>query len=75
VHDIEERSDLVNIQDHVAQEGQGAIADRHAERLGRSDAAVILVRQIWRRELRALTEGKALKKWSRPERLMATGGV
>lgn len=75
LHDIEERADLVNIQDHVAQEGQGAIPDRRAERLGRSDVAVILVRQIWRRELRALAAGKPLKKWSRPERLMATSGV
>ena len=75
VHDIEERPDLVNIQDHVAQEGQGAIPDRNAERLGRSDAAVILVRQIWRRELRALAQGKPVKKWSRSERLIATSGV
>jgi 5,5'-dehydrodivanillate O-demethylase len=75
VHEIEERPDLVNIQDHVAQEGQGAIPDRHGERLGRSDAAVILVRQIWRRELGALAEGKPLKNWSRPERLFATSGV
>jgi 5,5'-dehydrodivanillate O-demethylase len=75
VHDIEERPDLVNIQDHVAQEGQGAIPDRHFERLGRADVAVILLRQIWRRELRALAEGKPLKIWSRPERLVATSGV
>ena len=75
VHDIEERPDLVNIQDHVAQEGQGAIPNREAERLGRSDVAVILMRQIWRRELRALAEGKPLKRWSRPERLVATSGV
>ena len=75
VHDIEERPDLVNIQDHVAQEGQGAIPNRAAERLGRADVAVILMRQIWRRELRALAEGKPLKKWSRPECLVATSGV
>jgi len=75
VHDIEERPDLVNIQDHVAQQGQGAIPDRQRERLGRADVAVILVRQIWRRELRALADGKPLKIWSRPERLVATSGV
>jgi len=75
VHDIEERPDLVNIQDHVAQEGQGAIPDRHLERLGRADVAVILVRQIWRRELRALADGKPLKIWSRPDPLVATSGV
>jgi len=75
VHDIEERPDLVNIQDHVAQEGQGAIPNREAERLGRSDTAIILMRQIWRRELRALAEGKSLKQWSRSGRLVATSGV
>ena len=75
VHDLEERPDIVNIQDHVSQEGQGAIPNRDAERLGRSDVAVILLRQIWQRELRALAEGIALKHWSRPQRLVATSGV
>jgi 5,5'-dehydrodivanillate O-demethylase len=75
VHDIEERPDIVNIQDHVAQEGQGAIPSRVAERLGRSDVAIILLRQIWQRELSALAEGKALKQWRRPDRLVATSGV
>ena len=75
VHDIEERPDIVNIQDNVAQEGQGAIADREHEQLGRSDAAVILVRKIWQRELSALKEGKSLKQWRRTARLAATSGV
>jgi len=75
VHDLEERPDIVNIQDHVSQEGQGAIPNRDVERLGRSDVAVILLRQIWQRELRALAEGRALKHWSRPQRLVATSGV
>jgi len=75
IQDIEDRPDIVNIQDHVGQGGQGAIADRGNERLGRSDIAVILLRKIWQRELRALAEGKALKKWSRPEQLMATTGL
>jgi len=75
IHDIEDRPDIVNIQDHVAQEGQGAIPDRDSERLGRSDAAVILMRKIWLRELRALAEGRPLKTWSCPEGLLATSGV
>jgi 5,5'-dehydrodivanillate O-demethylase len=75
VHDLEERPDIVNIQDNVAQEGQGAIADREHEQLGRSDAAVILMRRIWQRELSALKEGKSLKQWCRTERLAATSGV
>lgn len=54
----------VNAQDYVAQVGQGAIADREREHLGRSDAGVILFRKIWERELRALKEGRPLKKWA-----------
>ena len=61
MQDIEDRPDLINIQDHVAQQGQGAIADREHERLGRSDIAVILLRQIWQRELRALAAGAAVQ--------------
>jgi 5,5'-dehydrodivanillate O-demethylase len=53
----------VNAQDYVAQVGQGAIADRGREHLGRSDAGVILFRKIWERELRALKEGRQLKSW------------
>lgn len=53
----------VNIEDITAQAGQGAIADRSNERLGRTDIGVILMRKIWTRELRALANGKALKEW------------
>src|SRR5207247_8197326 len=57
IHDIEDRPDIVNIQDHVAQEGQGAISDPHAERLGRSDTAIILMRKICLRVAHALADG------------------
>jgi hypothetical protein len=53
----------VNAQDYVAQVGQGRIADRNKEHLGRSDLGVILFRKIWERELRALKERRRLKKW------------
>jgi len=46
------------------------IADRSAERLGRSDTLVILFRQLWSRELRNLAEGKPLKQWTRPSSLI-----
>jgi hypothetical protein len=36
---------------------------------------LILLRQIWRRELRALAEGRPLKPWTRTERIAATSGV
>ncbi|HWP28872.1 MAG TPA: ring-hydroxylating oxygenase subunit alpha, partial [Chloroflexota bacterium] len=57
------------------QVGQGVIADRTRERLGRSDVQLILLRKIWRRELRALAEGRPLKQWRHTARLMATSGV
>ncbi len=73
--DVEGRADIITIQDHVAQEGQGAIADVASERLGRSDAAIILLRSLYARELRALAEGQPLKPWIRAEQLVATSGV
>jgi 5,5'-dehydrodivanillate O-demethylase len=75
IHDLAPRPDIVNVQDNVIQEGQGAIADRTHERLGRTDAPVILVRKLWARELRALAEGRPLTQWTRPARLEATSGV
>ena len=58
---------LVHTQDYVSQVGQGAIADRGKEHLGRSDLGIILFRKIWERELRALAEGRPLKKWVLPQ--------
>jgi 5,5'-dehydrodivanillate O-demethylase len=75
VQDLKDLPYLVNVQDVVAQAGQGAIADRQHERLGRSDVAIILLRQIWQRELRALAEGRPLKAWTRTARLVTTSGV
>jgi 5,5'-dehydrodivanillate O-demethylase len=51
------------------------IADRERERLGRSDKAVILLRKIWERELRALAEGRPLKQWCWPGHVAVTTGV
>jgi 5,5'-dehydrodivanillate O-demethylase len=73
--DIKGRPDMINLQDYVAQVGQGTIADRAHERLGRSDVGVILLRQIWARELQALAEGRALKQWQFPRGVFATTGV
>jgi 5,5'-dehydrodivanillate O-demethylase len=55
--------DRVRVQDIAVQAGQGAIADRSNERLGRSDAAIILWRKILERELRAIDQGRKLKQW------------
>ncbi len=53
------------IQDTVCMAGQGIVADRKAEHLGRSDRAIGLLRKIWNREMNALQEGKPLKQWRR----------
>jgi 5,5'-dehydrodivanillate O-demethylase len=58
---------LIHTQDYIAQVGQGPIADRSEEHLGRSDQGIILFRKIWERELRALSEGRPLKKWVLPQ--------
>ncbi len=75
VEAIKDHPNIVNIQDTVAQVGQGAIADRRAERLGRSDVGIILIRKIWERELAALADGRPLKQWQRPERIAPTVGA
>jgi 5,5'-dehydrodivanillate O-demethylase len=75
VDDVGEYAKRVNLQDFVAQAGQGVIADRTHERLGRSDKAVILLRKIWERELRALADGRPLKQWRWPGYVLATTGV
>jgi 5,5'-dehydrodivanillate O-demethylase oxygenase subunit len=66
------RIDLVRIQDDVAQVGQGRIADRAAERLGRSDLGVVFLRKIWQRELYLLAAGRPIKQWTRPPGLAPT---
>ena len=57
------RIDFVMLEDEVAQTGQGVIADRDKEHLGRSDRGVFLLRKIWERELRNLAEGRPVKIW------------
>ena len=64
---FKDKISLVHAQDYVAQVGQGPLADRAREHLGRSDVGVILFRRIWERELRALAEGRPLKKWLLPQ--------
>ena len=61
------RVDLVRLQDDIAQIGQGRLADRSAERLGRADVGVVLTRRLWRRELAALLNGEPLKHWTRDD--------
>jgi 5,5'-dehydrodivanillate O-demethylase len=58
------------IEDYVTQLGQGRIADRSNEHLARIDQAVSLVRRLWRRELKALEEGRPQKQWTSPAGIM-----
>jgi len=56
--------DRVRVQDFAVQAGQGRIADRSNERLGRSDTAIILWRRMLERELRAADAGAPVKQWT-----------
>lgn len=68
------RPDIVAIQDLVTQMGMGTLPDRSKERLGRSDALVVLVRRIYERELAALAEGRPQKQWRWTPSLVAQVG-
>lgn len=71
LEDIDPTStDIFRLQDDVAQMGQGTITRRSLDRLGRSDAGVIMIRKLWTRELKALAMRKPLKQWRRPEDLV-----
>jgi len=64
--EISEETDILHLtllEDYVVQVGQGAIADRGRDTLGRLDTGVLLMRKIWERELTALAEGRPLKTW------------
>ena len=63
------RVDLVRLQDNVAQLGQGIVADRSQENLGRSDVGITAVRRLWRREMGNLAAGRLLKAWKKSDAL------
>jgi 5,5'-dehydrodivanillate O-demethylase len=58
--------ELALVQDIAVQAGQGRIADRENEFLGRSDNGIIMWRRILARELRAIANGQEKKTWERP---------
>jgi 5,5'-dehydrodivanillate O-demethylase len=65
--DVARHPNIIRIQDGVAVCGQGRIEDRSRERLGRSDAAVILLRRVWKRELGLLAAGKPVIEYGTPD--------
>jgi 5,5'-dehydrodivanillate O-demethylase oxygenase subunit len=58
--------ELAIVQDIAVQAGQGRIANRETEHLGRSDRGITLWRRILARELRLISQGGEPKKWQRP---------
>jgi len=64
----------INVQDYVAQVGQGPILTPQYDHLGKSDAVIVLLRGIWARELRALAEGRPTKAWRYPEHFALANG-
>ena len=74
VDEIEDRPDLLAIQDAVAMKGQGTAIDRNEDWLGASDRQVMMLRQIYTRELKALETGGPLKAWKVPRDLTVTKG-
>ena len=63
------------VEDYVVQTGQGVIADRENEHLGRMDQGVFLLRQIWERELGKLVQGQPVKQWNTPAGLADMSAV
>jgi 5,5'-dehydrodivanillate O-demethylase len=74
IDEMKGRPDIVNIQDNVAQMGQGAIPDPAIEHLGRSDVLVVLLRKVWAEELRAVAEGRPTQPWNRLPHIVAVHG-
>ena len=65
--DIARHPNIIRIQDGVSICGQGKIVERSRERLGTSDAAVILLRRVWKRELKSLAAGGPLTEFATPD--------
>jgi 5,5'-dehydrodivanillate O-demethylase len=65
--DIEERPDQVLIEDGIVLLGQGVLPDRSLNRLGSSDAAIILLRRLYARELAAIEANRPLIKFPTPD--------
>jgi len=64
-----QRPDVFELQDFVAQRGQGIIADREHEHVGRSDVGVLLLRKLWERDMLRVEAGLTRNEWPVPEGL------
>jgi 5,5'-dehydrodivanillate O-demethylase len=70
-----DRPDIVMIQDAISCVGQGTEREREDDNLGASDRVVSLLRRLWTREMRAIDQGGAVKRWTIPKDLQTTRGV
>ena len=75
VDDVEWRPDIVVIQDGAAMAGLDPTRDPDEDQLRSSDRQVAMLRRIWRRELKAIVEGKETKQWRIPPELRPTSGT
>ena len=73
--DIEDRPDQVLIEDGIVLLGQGVLPDRSQNRLGSSDAAIILLRRLYARELAAIEAGRRLPSSRHPMRPRSRGST
>jgi 5,5'-dehydrodivanillate O-demethylase len=64
----------LQLEDHVMMEGQGVVADRSQEILGRSDVGVIAVRDLWDEQLRAFASHGERRVWVQPPPTAMTTG-
>jgi 5,5'-dehydrodivanillate O-demethylase len=68
------RTNMVVLQDHLAQVGVGQPSERPREHLGRSDICVAALRRLWLRELTRLSQGGELKIWSYDAKVLPIRG-
>jgi nitrite reductase/ring-hydroxylating ferredoxin subunit len=52
--------------------GQGESVDREQERLGQCDTGIVFQRHLYEREMRALAEGRPIKRWTIPAGMRAS---
>lgn len=67
--DVVNHPNLVSLEDYIAQVGQGRIVDRSQDNLGRADRGVLMLRQLWLRELQEFQTGRPFKRWRMTSRV------
>ena len=55
------------IEDYVTQVGQGPVAGRIKEKLGRLDTKLAVLRRLWLRDVAAVRDGQPITEWRLPE--------